>query len=156
MVIKRDDLMEGIKGIYIINQRGTSVFSYDPFKQKDQELNYSLLANLFSALKNFNLKTGENGINSLRMKEQCFFFIKDDFTGNFIVAKCSPQIKSKEMSNILLEIKFEFIKKYMKEMYSDNLIKKNLNLKFRDTIHEILKEETKRKEMINSMGLKNF
>jgi len=144
--------VKGIEGVYIINKRGTSIFSYTLSKQKNKELNYSKLANLFSALKNFELKTGENGINSLRMKNNCFFFIKDDFTENFIVAKCAPNKKSKETLNLLLEIKFEFIKKHMKEIYASNQIKADLNMKFRESIQYILEKDIKKKEMINSLG----
>lgn len=144
--------MKGIEGVYIINKRGTSIFSYSLDKQENKELNYSMLANLFSALKNFELKTGENGINSLRMKNNSFFFIKDDFTENFIVAKCSPKKKSKDTLNLLLEIKFEFIKKYMKEIYASNQKKANINMKFRQSIQTILKKDIKKKEMINSLG----
>lgn len=146
--------MKGIEGLYIINKRGTSVFSYALGEEKTKELDYSMLANLFSALKNFELKTGENGINSLRMKNKCFFFIKDEFTENFIVAKCSPRIKLKETLDILLELKTEFIKKHMKEIYASNQMKANLNTKFREAIQKILKKDIRRKEMINSLGLK--
>ncbi|TXT65462.1 MAG: hypothetical protein BAJALOKI3v1_100033 [Promethearchaeota archaeon] len=144
--------MKGIEGIYIINKRGTSIFSYNLSKEKNRELNYSMLANLFSALKNFELKTGENGINSLKVRKNCFYFIKDDFTENFIVAKCTSKTKSNETTEILLEIKFQFIKKYMKQIY----VKQNpihLNANFRKTIKNVLEKDIKRKEMLNSLEL---
>ncbi|MBD3215016.1 MAG: hypothetical protein GF311_20560 [Candidatus Lokiarchaeota archaeon] len=144
--------MKGIEGIYIINKRGTSIFSYNLSKEKNRELNYSMLANLFSALKNFDLKTGENGINSLKVKKNCFYFIKDDFTENFIVAKCSKKTKSYETTEILLEIKFQYIKKYMKQIYvKQNPIRSDAN--FRKIIKNVLEKDIKRKEMLNSLEL---
>ncbi|MBD3196492.1 MAG: hypothetical protein GF317_15640 [Candidatus Lokiarchaeota archaeon] len=131
--------MKGIYCVFIVNERGTSIFSCEIHQNEQKDLMYSFLSNLFSTLKNFNLKTGEEGVNMLKLKEVCYYFIKDSFSDKIIALECGSNIKSDQVYRILKDIRIEYDKKYIKELYCSKMINSKLNNDFYNKIKLIVK-----------------
>jgi len=104
--------MNMIHWIYIIDQSGASIFSYENHVQGSGNGNLSLLSHFLFALQSIAKTLKENEIRSVEMSNNRFFICKEKMTDYVFILKTNRDADSEVIKPILKEIKEKFIYKF--------------------------------------------
>lgn len=123
--------MSEISGVWILEENGEPLFSYEIFSQGSEEYDSALFSGFILSIQKFSTQLGEKEAERIEMGRTKYFIAKDTELKLLFVIKATQEANNKKVSKILSKIqkifkqKFEnFLKKYtVKELriYIDNI-----------------------------------
>ena len=128
--------------IYIIDETGKTLFSYENHIQGSSTANTALLSHLIYALQAISKDIGEDQVKGVEMGNDKFFLIKEKLTKYLFILKTDRDANSEEINPILNEIKTKFVEKFTGHFSVDVGKKIEILHSFREDIKEILKRKT--------------
>ena len=104
--------MEGISGIWIIDEKGVALFSYELFSQGSQEVDSVLMQGLILSIEKFANKLGEKQTERIELGKTKILLSKDAETKIVFAIKADQQANNKTVSKLLNKIQIDFIKSF--------------------------------------------
>ena len=134
--------MDEIYWIYIIDELGMTLFSYENHIQGSSTANTALLSHLIYALQAISKDIREDHVKEVEMGNDKFFLTKEKLTKYLFILKTHRDANSEEINPILNEIKTKFVEKFTGHFSVDVNKKIEILHSFREDIKEILKRKT--------------
>jgi len=128
--------------IYIIDDTGTTIFSYETAIKESIGVNSALLSNLILALQSLVKNIREDLIRVVEMGNDKFFITKEMSTSYIFILKTNRDADSEFINSILKEIKDKFVEKFMGYFSLAVDEKIELFISFKEDIKEILRDKT--------------
>ena len=104
--------MNMINWIYIIDQSGATIFSYENHVQGSGNGNLAFLSHFLFALQSIAKTLKENEVRSVEMGNNRFFICKEKMTNYIFILKTNRDADYEVITPILKEIKEKFIEKF--------------------------------------------
>ena len=134
--------MDEIYWVYIIDETGKTLFSYENHIQGSSTANTALLSHLIYALQSISKDIGEDQVKKVEMGNDKYFLTKEKLTNYLFILKTHRNANSEDIFPILNEIKTKFIEKFTGDFYIDVDKKIEILNSFREDIKEILKHKS--------------
>ena len=134
--------MDEIYWIYIIDNTGKTLFSYENHIQGSSTANMALLSHLIYALQSISKDIREDQVKGVEMGNDKFFLTKEKLTNYLFILKTERDANSEVINPLLNEIKIKFVEKFTGHFSIDVDKKIEILNSFRDDIKEILKQKT--------------
>ena len=134
--------MNKIDWIYIIDNAGATIFSYENYIQGSGNISYALLSHFLFALQSIAKDLKENEIKGVEMGNNKFFLSKEKSTKYLFILKSNRDANSQIIEPLLKQIKDKFVKKFpgRKDLFVDEKIE--LLNSFKEDIRAILKQKS--------------
>ncbi|MFX1443256.1 MAG: hypothetical protein ACFFHV_07585 [Promethearchaeota archaeon] len=134
--------MNKIDWIYIIDDTGATIFSYEIHVQGSGNVSHALLSHFLFALQSIGKNLKDSEIKSIEMSNNKFLLSKEKTTHNLFILKSNRDADPQLIKTLLKQIQDKFVKKFFgyKKLYADDKIE--LLNSFKEDIREILKEKT--------------
>ncbi len=81
-----------VHGVWILDQTGKVIFSYEIFIQGSENYQSALLANLVTVLQQFANQIGKKEIKLIELSNSKIFIQNNEFTKNHMVLRCGKDI----------------------------------------------------------------
>lgn len=147
--------MDEIYWIFIIDENGKTLFSYENHIQGSSTANMALLSHLIYALQSISKDIREDQIKGVEMGNDKFFLTKEKLTNYLFILKTHRDANSEVINPILNEIKIKFVGKFTGHFSIDVDEKIELLNSFREDIKEIFKRKTNLEKFVES-NTENF
>jgi hypothetical protein len=134
--------MDEIYWIYIIDEPGKTLFSYENHIQGSSTANTALLSHLIYALQAISKDIREDQVKGVEMGNDKFFLTKEKLTKYLFILKAHRDANSEVINPILNEIKIKFVEKFAGHFSIDVDKKIEILNSFREDIKEIFKRKT--------------
>ncbi len=134
--------MDEIYWIFILDNNGKTLFSYENHIQGTSTANTALLSHLIYALKSISKDIGEDQVKKVEMGNDKFFLTKEKLTSYLFILKTHRDADSEVINPILNEIKTRFVEKFTGQFSIDVDAKIEILNSFREDIKEIFKHKT--------------
>lgn len=134
--------MDEIYWIYIIDELGKTLFSYENHIQGSSTANTALLSHLIYALQAISKDIREDQVKGVEMGNDKFFLTKEKLTKYLFILKTHRDANSDEINPLLNEIKTKFVEKFTGHFSVDVDKKIEILNSFREDIKEIFKRKT--------------
>lgn len=134
--------MNEINWIYIIDQSGATIFSYENHIQGSGNSNLALLSHFLYALKSIAKSLSEDEIRSIEMGNNRFFLCKEKVSNYLFILKSDRNSESIIITPILKQIKQKFLERF--EGYFQLFIEDKIELlnAFREDVKTILSHKS--------------
>jgi len=134
--------MDEIYWIYILDDIGKTLFSYENHIQGSSTANVALLSHLIYALQSISKDIREDQVKGVEMGNDKFFLTKEKLTNYLFILKTHRDANSEVINPILNEIKTKYVEKFTGHFSIDVDKKIEILNSFREDIKEILKHKT--------------
>ena len=134
--------MDEIYWIFIVDENGKTLFSYENHIQGSSTANMALLSHLIYALQSISKDLREDQIKGVEMGNDKFFLTKEKLTSYLFILKTHRDADSEVINPLLKEIKTKFVGKFTGHFSIDVDKKIEILNSFREDIKEILKQKT--------------
>ena len=134
--------MDEIYWIFILDDIGKTIFSYENHIQGSSTANTALLSHLIYALQSITKDIREDQIKGVEMGNNKFFLTKEKMTSFLFILKTHREANSEVINPILNEIKSKFVKKFTGHFSIAVNEKIEILNSFREDIKEIFKRES--------------
>ena len=134
--------MDEIYWIYIVDENGKTLFSYENHIQGSSTANTALLSHLIFSLQSISKDIREDQVKGVEMGNDKFFLTKEKLTSYLFILKTHRDANSEVINPILNEIKTKFVEKFTGHFSIDVDKKIELLNSFREDIKVILKQKT--------------
>lgn len=134
--------MNEINWIYIIDQSGANIFSYQNHVQGGGNGNLALLSHFLFALQSIAKTLKENEIRGVEIGNNRFFLCKEKMSNYLFILKTNRDADSLVIKPILQEVKEKFLEKFtghFKLVIEDKIELLNA---FREDVKAILKQKS--------------
>ena len=129
--------MIGVYWIYIIDNTGAAIFSYENPIQANSRINSTLLSHFIYALQSFGKNLEQDEIKAVDLGNNKFFITKEKFTSYLFIIKTSPDIESKRINPILTNIRKKFVELFTGHFSLDVNEKVEILKSFEDYVKKI-------------------
>ena len=135
-------LMNKIDWIYIIDDTGAIIFSYEIHVQGSGNVSHALLSHFLFALQSTAKNLKDNEIRSIEMSNNKFLLSKEKSTNYLFILKSDRDANPQIIEPLLKQIQDKFVKKFLgyKSLFVDEKIE--LLNSFKEDIRAILKEKS--------------
>ena len=134
--------MDEIYWIYILDDIGKTIFSYENHIQGSSTANTALLSHLIYALQSITKDIREDQVKGVEMGNNKFFLTKEKMTSFLFILKTHRDANSEVINPILNEIKTKFVEKFTGHFSIAVNEKIEILNSFREDIKEIFKRES--------------
>ncbi len=134
--------MDEIYWIFILDNGGKTLFSYENHIQGTSTANTALLSHLIYALKSISKDIREDQVKGVEMGNDKFFLTKEKLTSYLFILKAHRDADSEVINPLLNEIKTKFVEKFTGHLSVDVDEKIEILSSFREDIKVILKQKT--------------
>ena len=134
--------MDEIYWIFILDNIGKTIFSYENHIQGSSTANTALLSHLIYALQSITKDIREDQIKGVEMGNNKFFLTKEKMTSFLFILKTHREANSEVINPILNEIKSKFVEKFTGHFSIAVNEKIEILNSFREDIKEIFKRES--------------
>ena len=144
--------MNKIYWIYIIDNTGATIFSYEQSIQGTSKINSTLLSHFIYALQSVAKNLEVDEIKAVDIGNNEFFITKEKLTSYLFIIKTSTDIESKRINPILKNIRNKFVELFTGH-FSLNLDEKVEILKsFEDYVKELFEGKTRINKLIEALS----
>lgn len=144
--------MNKIYWIYIIDNTGATIFSYEQSIQGTSKINSTLLSHFIYALQSVAKNLEVDEIKAVDIGNNKFFITKEKLTSYLFIIKTSTDIESKRINPILKNIRNKFVELFTGH-FSLNLDEKVEILKsFEDYVKELFEGKTRINKLIEALS----
>ncbi|MFW9820365.1 MAG: hypothetical protein ACFFE5_12210 [Candidatus Thorarchaeota archaeon] len=147
--------MNEIIWIYIIDNSGAIIFSYDNYINGNSEVDHSILTHFIHALQSVAKNILEDEIKIVNIDKNKFFLIKEKLTSYLFIIKAKPNAKSEIIDPILRKIKNKFVEKFTGHFTLPVQEKISLLKSFKEDIKRIIEGKNHLLDLINSLSKRN-
>jgi len=147
--------MNEIIWIYIIDNSGATIFSYDNYVNKNSDVNHSVLTHFVHALQSVAKNIQEDEIKVVSIDRNKFFLIKEKITNYLFIIKAKPNTKSELIDPILRKIKNKFVEKFTGHFTLAVQEKITLLKSFKEDIKRIIEGKNHLIDLFNRLSKKN-
>ena len=134
--------MDEIYWIFIIDETGKTLFSYENQSQGTSTENLALLSHLIYSLQSISKDIKENQVKGVEMGNNKFFLTIEELTSYLFILKTHRDANSEVINPILNEIKIRFTKKFTGHFSIDVEQKIEIIESFKEDVQEILERNT--------------
>jgi len=134
--------MDDIYWIFIIDNIGKTIFSYENHIQGSSTANSALLSHLIYSLQSISKDIREDQVKGVEMGNNKFFLTKEKLTSYLFILKAHRDANSEVINPILNEIKTKFVEKFTGHLSIDVDTKIEILNSFREDVKEILQPKT--------------
>ena len=134
--------MDDIYWLFIVDNIGKTIFSYENHIQGTSTANTALLSHLLYALQTISKDIKEDQVKGVEMGNDKFFLTKEKLTSYLFIIKTHRDADSEVINPILNEIKTKFVEKFTGQFSIDVDKKIEILNSFREDIKEIFKRKT--------------
>ncbi len=134
--------MDEIYWLFIVDNIGKTIFSYENHIQGTSTANTALLSHLLYALQTISKDIKEDQVKGVEMGNDKFFLTKEKLTSYLFIIKTHRDADSEVINPILNEIKTKFVEKFTGQFSIDVDKKIEILNSFREDIKEIFKRKT--------------
>jgi len=134
--------MDDIYWIFIIDNIGKTIFSYENHIQGSSTANSALLSHLIYSLQSISKDIREDQVKGVEMGNNRFFLTKEKLTSYLFILKAHRDANSEVINPILNEIKTKFVEKFTGHLSIDVDTKIEILNSFREDVKEILQPKT--------------
>jgi hypothetical protein len=144
--------MNKIYWIYIIDNTGATIFSYQNPIQGTSGINPTLLSHFIYALQSVAKNLEQDEIKGVDIGNNKFFITKEKLTSYLFIIKTSTDIESKRINPILQTIKNKFVELFTGHFSLDVDEKVEILRSFEDYVKEILEGKTRINKFIEALS----
>ena len=134
--------MDEIYWIFILDNIGKTIFSYENHIQGSSTANTALLSHLIYALQSITKDIREDQVKGVEMGNNKFFLTKEKMNSFLFILKTHREANSEVINPILNEIKSKFVEKFTGHFSIAVNEKIEILNSFREDIKEIFKRES--------------
>jgi len=147
--------MDDIIWIYIIDNSGATIFSYENNLKGTSEVNQALLSHFIYALQSIAKNLEEEEIKEVVIDKNRFFLMKEKLTNYLFIIKTKPNAKSVILKVILKKIKNRFVEKFTGHFTLPVQDKIKLLKSFREDVKRIIEGKNHLLDLVESLSRKN-
>ncbi|TFG26356.1 MAG: hypothetical protein EU532_10050 [Promethearchaeota archaeon] len=144
--------MNGIYWIYILDNTGATIFSYENPIQANSRINSTLLSHFIYALQSVGKNLEQDEIKAVDLGNYKFFITKEKFTSYLFIIKTSTDIESKRINPILSNIRNKFIELFTGHFSLDLDEKVEILKSFEDYVKKIIEGKTHVNNLIEALS----
>jgi hypothetical protein len=142
--------MDEIYWLFIVDNIGKTIFSYENHIQGTSTANTALLSHLLYALQTISKDIREDQLKGVEMGNDKFFLTKEKLTSYLFIIKTHRDADSEVINPILNEIKTKFVEKFTGQFSIDVDKKIEILNSFREDIKEIFKHKTNLEKFLDN------
>ncbi|MFX0007874.1 MAG: hypothetical protein ACFFA7_13410 [Promethearchaeota archaeon] len=147
--------MNEIIWIYIIDNSGATIFSYDNYANGNSDIDHSILTHFIHALQSVAKNIEEDEIKVVNIDRNKFFLIREKLTSYLFIIKAKPNAKSEIINPILRKIKNKFVEKFTGHFTLPVQEKVTLLKSFKEDIKRIIEGKNHLMDLINTLSKRN-
>jgi hypothetical protein len=134
--------MNLINWIYVIDDSGGTIFSFENHAQGNNGSSSALLSHFLFALQSIAKSLKENEVRSVEMSNNRFFLCKENMTNYLFIIKTNRDADTMVITPVLTEIKNKFVEKFTGHFKLEVEDKIALINAFKDEIKTILNQKS--------------
>lgn len=147
--------MREIIWIYIIDNSGATIFSYENYIKGSTQVNNTLLAHFIHALQSVAKNIEEDEVKEVLIDKNKFFLIKEKLTSFLFIIKTKPDAKSAIINPILKKIKERFVKRFTGHFTLPVQEKIKILQSFKEDVKRIIEGKNQLASLIESLSKAN-
>ncbi|MFX1446327.1 MAG: hypothetical protein ACFFHV_23270, partial [Promethearchaeota archaeon] len=136
-------IMNQIYWIYIIDDRGATIFSYETTVQGSLRNNHAIISHFLHALQSIGKNLGDNEVKSIDLGNNRFYLTKEKLTNYLFIIKTDTNADFEFINLLLKQIMFKFVEKFTGHFKLVVDEKIELINSFKEDIKEILRYKSK-------------
>ena len=144
--------MNGIFWIYIIDNTGATIFSYQNPIQGTSGINSTLLSHFIHAFQSVAKNLEDDEIRGVDIGNNKFFITKEKLTSYLFIIKTSTDIESKRINPILKNIRNKFVELFTGHFSLDLYEKVEILKSFEDYVKKIIEGKTHVNNLIEALS----
>ncbi|MFX1326497.1 MAG: hypothetical protein ACFE8N_16215 [Promethearchaeota archaeon] len=141
--------------IYIIDNSGATIFSYENFLMGNSEINHALLSHFIHALQSMAKNLEEEEIKEVIIGENRFYLSKEALTNYLFIVKTKPTAKYENLKLILKKIKDRFVEKFTGHFTLPVQDKLELIQSFKEDVKKIIEGKNHLLDLVETLSKKN-
>ena len=144
--------MNKIYWIYIIDNTGATIFSYESPIQGVSGINSTLVSHFIYALQAVGKNLAEDEIKAVDLGNNKYFITKEKLTSYLFIIKTSPDIQSRIINPLLKTIRNKFVELFTGHFSLDLDEKAEILKSFENYVKGILEGKTPMKNFIKALS----
>ncbi|MFW9876086.1 MAG: hypothetical protein ACFFG0_23530 [Candidatus Thorarchaeota archaeon] len=148
--------MDEIIWIYIIDNSGATVFSYENYIKGASQVNHTLLSHFIHALQSVAKNIEEDEIKYVFIDKNKFFLIKEKLTSFLFIIKTKPNAKAEIINPILKKIKNKFVDRFTGHFTLPIQDKIKILQSFKEDVKKIIEGKSQLLSFIESLTKKKL
>ena len=130
--------MNQIYWIYIIDDTGATIFSYETIVQGSLNNNHAIISHFLHALRSIGKNLDLNEVKSIDLGNSRFFLAKEKLTNYLFIIKSDQDTEFEFITLLLKHIKYKFVEKFTG--YFKLVVDEKIELlnSFKEDVREIL------------------
>ena len=143
--------MSKIDWIYIIDDTGATIFSYEIHIQGSGNISHALLSHFLFALQSIAKDLKDNEMKSVEMGNNKFLLSKEKSTSYLFILKSNREANPQIIEPLMKQIQETFVKKFYgyKNLFVDEKIE--LLNSFKEDIRAILKQKSNIEKFVDTL-----
>ncbi|MFX0020524.1 MAG: hypothetical protein ACFFAF_17505 [Candidatus Hermodarchaeota archaeon] len=148
--------MDEIIWIYIIDNTGATVFSYENYIKGTSQVNHTLLSHFIHAFQSVAKNIEEDEIKDLIIDKNKFFLIKEKLTSFLFIIKTKLNARSEIINPILKKVKDRFVDRFTGHFTLPVQEKIKILKSFREDVKRIIEGKNHLASLIESLSKKKY
>ena len=132
--------MSEVNGVWILDEGGTTLFSYEIYTQGSEEYSSALFSGFIASIQQFSTQLGEKNAERIEMGKTKYFISKDSKLKLLFVIKTTQMANNSKISKILSKIQKRFKQKFEKFLQKYTLFINELRVYIDDNFTNEVKE----------------
>jgi len=134
--------MSEVNGVWILEEGGTPLFSYEIYEQGSEEYSSALFSGFIVSIQQFSSQLGEKEAERIEMGTTKYFISKDSKLKLLFVIKTTKKVNNSKISKILSKIQKRFKEKFEKflQKYTINELRIYIDNIFTNEVKELLRD----------------